>query len=99
MKIKSQRKSSSVWLLSMQSVLHGSWASADFDLAQIRLIVYQDCERRGRQVLFDSKAIRKLDPSEPSAEETKATPTRSGACQISSKASQKEAPPTYQASL
>ncbi|KAI4895447.1 hypothetical protein NFI96_000508 [Prochilodus magdalenae] len=40
------------------------WASADFDLAQIRLIVYQDCERRGRQVLFDSKAIRKLDPSE-----------------------------------
>uniref|UniRef100_A0A8C2EIH0 Si:ch211-42i9.8 n=1 Tax=Cyprinus carpio TaxID=7962 RepID=A0A8C2EIH0_CYPCA len=31
----------------------------------IRLIVYQDCERRGRQVLFDSKAIHKLDTSEP----------------------------------
>uniref|UniRef100_A0A8C1XPG5 Si:ch211-42i9.8 n=1 Tax=Cyprinus carpio TaxID=7962 RepID=A0A8C1XPG5_CYPCA len=41
-----------------------SWASAEFDLAQIRLIVYQDCERRGRQVLFDSKAIHKLDASE-----------------------------------
>uniref|UniRef100_A0A8C2BY05 Si:ch211-42i9.8 n=1 Tax=Cyprinus carpio TaxID=7962 RepID=A0A8C2BY05_CYPCA len=27
-------------------------------------IVYQDCERRGRQVLFDSKAIHKLDASE-----------------------------------
>uniref|UniRef100_A0A8C1XME2 Si:ch211-42i9.8 n=1 Tax=Cyprinus carpio TaxID=7962 RepID=A0A8C1XME2_CYPCA len=26
--------------------------------------VYQDCERRGRQVLFDSKAIHKLDASE-----------------------------------
>uniref|UniRef100_A0A673GEN3 Folliculin-interacting protein 2-like n=1 Tax=Sinocyclocheilus rhinocerous TaxID=307959 RepID=A0A673GEN3_9TELE len=42
-----------------------SWASSEFDLAQIRLIVYQDCERRGRQVLFDSKAIHKLDASEP----------------------------------
>uniref|UniRef100_A0A672S745 Folliculin-interacting protein 2-like n=1 Tax=Sinocyclocheilus grahami TaxID=75366 RepID=A0A672S745_SINGR len=42
-----------------------SWASAEFDLAQIRLIVYQDCEKRGRQVLFDSKAIHKLDTSEP----------------------------------
>lgn len=42
-----------------------SWASAEFDLAQIRLIVYQDCERRGRQVLFDSKAVHKLDASEP----------------------------------
>lgn len=41
-----------------------SWASAEFDLAQIRLIVYQDCEKRGRQVLFDSKAIHKLDASE-----------------------------------
>uniref|UniRef100_A0A3B1J5M4 Folliculin interacting protein 2 n=1 Tax=Astyanax mexicanus TaxID=7994 RepID=A0A3B1J5M4_ASTMX len=72
------------------------WASAEFDLAQIRLIVHQDCERRGRQVLFDSKAIRKLDPSEPNAEETKVPPARSGACQINSKASQKESPPTYQ---
>ncbi|KAK2865597.1 hypothetical protein Q7C36_001653 [Tachysurus vachellii] len=72
------------------------WASAEFDLAQIRLIVYQDCERRGRQVLFDSKAIRKLDPSELNVEETKAPPTRGGACQIGCKAKQKETPPTYQ---
>ncbi|XP_022522276.2 folliculin-interacting protein 2 isoform X4 [Astyanax mexicanus] len=76
--------------------MESSWASAEFDLAQIRLIVHQDCERRGRQVLFDSKAIRKLDPSEPNAEETKVPPARSGACQINSKASQKESPPTYQ---
>ncbi|NWX49544.1 FNIP2 protein, partial [Steatornis caripensis] len=38
-----------------------SWASSEFDLNEIRLIVYQDCERRGRQVLFDSKAVRKID--------------------------------------
>ncbi|KAF7686749.1 folliculin-interacting protein 2 isoform X1 [Silurus meridionalis] len=72
------------------------WASAEFDLAQIRLIVYQDCERRGRQVLFDSKAIRKLEPSELNVDETKTPPTRSGACQIGCKAKPKEAPPTYQ---
>ncbi|RMC13850.1 hypothetical protein DUI87_08933 [Hirundo rustica rustica] len=39
----------------------GSWSSSEFDLNEIRLIVYQDCERRGRQVLFDSKAVRKID--------------------------------------
>ncbi|NXI16176.1 FNIP2 protein, partial [Irena cyanogastra] len=38
-----------------------SWSSLEFDLNEIRLIVYQDCERRGRQVLFDSKAVRKID--------------------------------------
>ncbi|NWW16259.1 FNIP2 protein, partial [Falcunculus frontatus] len=38
-----------------------SWSSSEFDLNGIRLIVYQDCERRGRQVLFDSKAVRKID--------------------------------------
>ncbi|XP_076848596.1 folliculin-interacting protein 2 isoform X10 [Brachyhypopomus gauderio] len=69
------------------------WATAEFDLAQIRLIVYQDCERRGRQVLFDSKAIRKLDPFEQNAEET---PSKSGACRISSRESQKDTQPTYQ---
>ncbi|XP_067297900.1 folliculin-interacting protein 2 isoform X2 [Pseudorasbora parva] len=72
------------------------WASAEFDLAQIRLIVYQDCERRGRQVLFDSKAIHKLDTSEPSADETKTPPNRSGACHIGGQASEKDKPPTYQ---
>ncbi|XP_048855697.1 folliculin-interacting protein 2 isoform X3 [Brienomyrus brachyistius] len=40
------------------------WASSELDLNQIRLIVYQDCERRGRQVLFDSKAIQKLDAAD-----------------------------------
>ncbi|KFU88341.1 Folliculin-interacting protein 2, partial [Chaetura pelagica] len=38
-----------------------SWSSSEFDLNEIRLIVYQDCERRGRQVLFDSKAVRKIN--------------------------------------
>ncbi|NWI14377.1 FNIP2 protein, partial [Crypturellus soui] len=37
-----------------------SWSCSEFDLNEIRLIVYQDCERRGRQVLFDSKAVRKI---------------------------------------
>uniref|UniRef100_A0A452J5T2 UDENN FNIP1/2-type domain-containing protein n=1 Tax=Gopherus agassizii TaxID=38772 RepID=A0A452J5T2_9SAUR len=37
------------------------WSCSEFDLNEIRLIVYQDCERRGRQVLFDSKAVRKVD--------------------------------------
>uniref|UniRef100_A0A8B9PWG0 Folliculin interacting protein 1 n=1 Tax=Apteryx owenii TaxID=8824 RepID=A0A8B9PWG0_APTOW len=32
-----------------------------FDPSQIRLIVYQDCERRGRNVLFDSSAKRKIE--------------------------------------
>ncbi|XP_016421263.1 folliculin-interacting protein 2-like [Sinocyclocheilus rhinocerous] len=72
------------------------WASAEFDLAQIRLIVYQDCERRGRQVLFDSKAIHKLDTSEPTADETKTPPNRSGACHIGSQAGEKDKPPSYQ---
>ncbi|KAM6071523.1 folliculin-interacting protein 2 isoform 3-T3 [Theristicus caerulescens] len=42
-------------------LLQNSWSSSEFDLNETRLIVYQDCERRGRQVLFDSKAVRKID--------------------------------------
>ncbi|XP_029439431.1 folliculin-interacting protein 1-like isoform X5 [Rhinatrema bivittatum] len=38
-----------------------SWPSPEFDPSQIRLIVYQDCERRGRNVLFDSSAERKTE--------------------------------------
>ncbi|XP_042325012.1 folliculin-interacting protein 2 isoform X2 [Sceloporus undulatus] len=38
-----------------------SWSCSGFDLNEIRLIVYQDCERRGRQVLFDSTAVHKTD--------------------------------------
>ncbi|XP_047462745.1 folliculin-interacting protein 1 isoform X2 [Mugil cephalus] len=33
-----------------------SWPLPQLDPSQIRLIVYQDCERRGRNVLFDSNA-------------------------------------------
>ncbi|XP_061473067.1 folliculin-interacting protein 1 isoform X2 [Rhineura floridana] len=41
-----------------------SWPLPEFDPSQIRLIVYQDCERRGRNVLFDSSAKRRTeDPS------------------------------------
>ncbi|XP_066852208.1 folliculin-interacting protein 2 isoform X5 [Anser cygnoides] len=43
------------------SHIPASWSSSEFDLKEIRLIVYQDCERRGRQVLFDSTAVRKID--------------------------------------
>ncbi|XP_016055820.1 PREDICTED: folliculin-interacting protein 2 [Miniopterus natalensis] len=41
--------------------LNSSWSCSEFDLNEIRLIVYQDCERRGRQVLFDSKAVHKTE--------------------------------------
>ncbi|XP_069869151.1 folliculin-interacting protein 2 isoform X1 [Dipodomys merriami] len=38
-----------------------SWSCSELDVSEIRLIVYQDCERRGRQVLFDSKAVQKME--------------------------------------
>ncbi|XP_020956958.1 folliculin-interacting protein 2 isoform X1 [Sus scrofa] len=38
-----------------------SWSCSELDLNEIRLIVYQDCERRGRQVLFDSKAVHEIE--------------------------------------
>ncbi|XP_039631552.1 folliculin-interacting protein 1 isoform X1 [Polypterus senegalus] len=41
-----------------------SWTSSEFDQSHIRLIVYQDCERRGRNVLFDSNAKKKLTTEE-----------------------------------
>ncbi|XP_022373918.1 folliculin-interacting protein 2 isoform X2 [Enhydra lutris kenyoni] len=41
--------------------LSNSWSCSECDLNEIRLIVYQDCERRGRQVLFDSKAVHKIE--------------------------------------
>ncbi|XP_035275216.1 folliculin-interacting protein 2 isoform X2 [Anguilla anguilla] len=81
------------------------WASSELDLNQIRLIVYQDCERRGRQVLFDSKAIRKLDGSDPSGEEAQAKAqgrcyqaSRSGACTINTPGTSgdRDPPPSYQ---
>ncbi|XP_042737316.1 folliculin-interacting protein 1 isoform X3 [Lagopus leucura] len=42
-------------------VQRGGWPLPEFDPSQIRLIVYQDCERRGRNVLFDSSAKRKIE--------------------------------------
>nr|XP_044987072.1 folliculin-interacting protein 2 isoform X2 [Jaculus jaculus] len=38
-----------------------SWSCSESDLSDIRLIVYQDCERRGRQVLFDSRAVQSTE--------------------------------------
>ncbi|XP_042705952.1 folliculin-interacting protein 1 isoform X4 [Chrysemys picta bellii] len=38
-----------------------SWPLPEFDPSQIRLIVYEDCERRGRTVLFDSSSKRKTE--------------------------------------
>ncbi|XP_074194488.1 folliculin-interacting protein 2 isoform X6 [Rhinolophus sinicus] len=61
-----------------------SWACSEFDLNEIRLIVYQDCERRGRQVLFDSKAVHKIE--EAAAQKTDDVPIKMSAkcCQGSS---------------
>ncbi|KAG9329636.1 hypothetical protein JZ751_003406 [Albula glossodonta] len=111
MKIKRSRKSSFYPCFAQASLAFDSWASSELDLNQIRLIVYQDCERRGRQVLFDSKAIRKLDGSDPkSGDEAQAKThgrcyqaNRSGACTINAQnvsttgsPSQKEPLPSYQ---
>ncbi|XP_068133533.1 folliculin-interacting protein 1 isoform X2 [Hyperolius riggenbachi] len=41
--------------------MESSWPSYEFDPSQIRLIVYQDCEKRGRNVLFDSSVKRKTE--------------------------------------
>ncbi|XP_038651861.1 folliculin-interacting protein 1 isoform X2 [Scyliorhinus canicula] len=43
-----------------------SWPAPEFNPSQIRLIVYQDCERRGRNVLFDSKAAKKTEETSAS---------------------------------
>nr|XP_030721592.1 folliculin-interacting protein 2 isoform X2 [Globicephala melas] len=54
-----------------------SWSCSELDLNEIRLIVYQDCERRGRQVLFDSKAVHKIE--EAAAQRTEDVPTKTPA--------------------
>ncbi|XP_042603442.1 folliculin-interacting protein 1 isoform X2 [Cyprinus carpio] len=41
------------------------WSSPELDPSQIRLIVYQDCERRGRNVLFDSDARKRSTEDAP----------------------------------
>nr|XP_023416166.1 LOW QUALITY PROTEIN: folliculin-interacting protein 2 [Cavia porcellus] len=57
--------------------LDNSWSCSEIDLNEIRLIVYQDCERRGRQVLFDSKAVQKIE--EVAAQKTEDVPSRGAA--------------------
>ncbi|XP_036380038.1 folliculin-interacting protein 1 isoform X1 [Megalops cyprinoides] len=42
-----------------------SWPSPELEPSQIRLIVYQDCERRGRNVLFDSNAKKRSSEEAP----------------------------------
>uniref|UniRef100_A0A8C3A8X4 Folliculin interacting protein 1 n=1 Tax=Cyclopterus lumpus TaxID=8103 RepID=A0A8C3A8X4_CYCLU len=42
-----------------------SWPIPQLEPSQIRLIVYQDCERRGRNVLFDSNAKKKSTEETP----------------------------------
>nr|XP_029482960.1 folliculin-interacting protein 1-like isoform X5 [Oncorhynchus nerka] len=44
-----------------------SWSSPQLDPSQIRLIVYQDCERRGRNVLFDSSAKKRSAEEAPAS--------------------------------
>ncbi|XP_073680837.1 folliculin-interacting protein 1 isoform X2 [Garra rufa] len=47
------------------NALMPSWSSPELEPSQIRLIVYQDCERRGRNVLFDSDARKKSTEDAP----------------------------------
>ncbi|XP_028276932.1 folliculin-interacting protein 1 isoform X2 [Parambassis ranga] len=42
-----------------------SWPLPQLEPSQIRLIVYQDCERRGRNVLFDSNAKKRGTEESP----------------------------------
>ncbi|KAL1778286.1 folliculin-interacting protein 2 isoform X2 [Sigmodon hispidus] len=54
-----------------------SWSCSEFDLSDIRLIVYQDCERRGRQVMFDSRAVQKTE--EAAAQKAEDVPVKMSA--------------------
>ncbi|XP_076788666.1 folliculin-interacting protein 2 isoform X4 [Arvicanthis niloticus] len=69
------------------TVLSHSWSCSEFDLSDIRLIVYQDCERRGRQVMFDSRAVQKME--EAAAQKAEDVPIKMSArcCQESSSVS------------
>ncbi|XP_065759915.1 folliculin-interacting protein 2 isoform X4 [Muntiacus reevesi] len=54
--------------------LSNSWSCSELDLNEIRLIVSQDCDRRGRQVLFDSKAVHTAE--EVAAQRTEDLPAK-----------------------
>ncbi|XP_071195569.1 folliculin-interacting protein 1-like [Salvelinus alpinus] len=45
-----------------------SWSSPQLDPSQIRLILYQDCERRGRNVLFDSSSKKRSAEEAPASQ-------------------------------
>lgn len=53
--------------LTVCSLCPSSWPLPQLEPAQIRLIVYQDCERRGRNVLFDSSVKKKSAEDTPIA--------------------------------
>ncbi len=55
----------SVFVVLMFVSLSLSWSSPELEPSQIRLIVYQDCERRGRNVLFDSDARKRSTEDAP----------------------------------
>ncbi|XP_075807128.1 folliculin-interacting protein 2 isoform X3 [Microtus pennsylvanicus] len=57
--------------------LNHSWSCSELDLSDIRLIVYQDCERRGRQVMFDSRAVQKTE--EAAAQKAEDVPVKMSA--------------------
>ncbi|XP_031229990.1 folliculin-interacting protein 2 isoform X3 [Mastomys coucha] len=65
------------------TVFNHSWSCSEFDLSDIRLLVYQDCERRGRQVMFDSRAVQKME--EAAAQKAEDVPVKMSArcCQES----------------
>lgn len=69
------------------TVLNHSWSCSEFGLSDIRLLVYQDCERRGRQVMFDSRAVQKME--EAAAQKAEDVPIKMSArcCQESSSSS------------
>ncbi|XP_061427453.1 folliculin-interacting protein 2-like isoform X1 [Lethenteron reissneri] len=46
------------------------WPTCEFDGSQIRLVIYQDCDRRGRQHLFDSDSVRIVDEAPQKSEES-----------------------------
>ncbi|KAG1714296.1 Folliculin-interacting protein 2 [Nymphon striatum] len=43
-----------------------SWKSADFNMDQIRVLFFRECDRRGRKLLFDSKSIKVIPPHDSS---------------------------------
>ncbi|XP_028610748.1 folliculin-interacting protein 2 isoform X3 [Grammomys surdaster] len=79
--------------------LNHSWSCSEFDLSDIRLIVYQDCERRGRQVMFDSRAVQKME--EAAAQKTEDVPIKMSArcCQESSSVSSSSSSHSFGGSL